>query len=126
MGTFPLDANGQQVTSASPTPAPSSSGAQSTTPEAVQPPDVITLIVTPQDAVTLNYLMLAGDGAKINLVLRSPGDDLKAQTEPVTLQFVMDQYNIPLPSKLPYGIEPRVDAANNTLAYPLSGTPTPK
>jgi pilus assembly protein CpaB len=125
VGTFPLGANGQPVSAASPTPAPAANGAQ-TTPEAVQPPDVVTLIVTPQDSVTLNYLMLAGDGAKINLVLRSPGDDLKAQTEPVTLQFVMDQYNIPLPSKLPYGIEPRIDSVNNSLAYPLSSTPTPK
>ncbi|MDR3576364.1 MAG: Flp pilus assembly protein CpaB [Anaerolineaceae bacterium] len=125
VGTFPLDANGQPASAPSPTPAPSSSGAQ-VTPEAVQPPDVISLIVSPQDAVTLNYLLLAGDGAKINLVLRSPGDDLKAQTEPVTLQFVMDQYNIPLPSKLPYGIEPAINANNSTLSYPLSSTPTPK
>jgi Flp pilus assembly protein CpaB len=120
VGTFPLDANGQPATAPSPTPAPAN-GATQTTPEAVQPPDIISLIVTPQDAVTLNYLLLAGDGAKINLVLRSPGDDLKAQTEPVTLQFVMDQYNIPLPSKLPYGIDPAINANNGFLTYPAAG-----
>jgi pilus assembly protein CpaB len=120
VGTFPLDANGQPSTAA-PTAVPANSGAQATPAAAAPPPDIISLIVTPQDAVTLNYLLLAGQngGSQINLVLRSPGDDLKAQTEPVTLQFVMDQYNIPLPSKLPYGIEPRTDTL-------LSGTPTPK
>lgn len=76
------------------------------------PPDVVTLIVSPQDAVTLNYLMLAG--ARINLVLRSPEDTMKNPTEAVTLQFLMDQYTIPLPSKLPYGINPRIDY----LVYP--------
>src|SRR5271157_279710 len=121
VGTFPLDANGQPATAPSPTPVPSSNGAQSTPAAPAAPPDVISLIVTPQDAVTLNYLMLAGQngGSQINLVLRSPGDNLKVQTEPVTLQFVMDQYNIPLPSKLPYGIEPAVGTIS-------SGTPTPK
>jgi pilus assembly protein CpaB len=121
VGTFPLDANGQPATAPSPTPVPANGAAQ-TTPEAVQPPDMISVIVSPQDAVTLNYLLLAGEGAKINLVLRSPGDDLKTQTEPVTLQFVMDQYNIPLPSKLPYGIDPSINANNSSLTYPASSS----
>lgn len=69
--------------------------------------DLISLIVTPQDAVALNYLMLSG--AKLNLVLRSTGDDQRIPTEAVTLQFILDQYNIPIPAKLPYGIQPRVD-----------------
>lgn len=69
---------------------------------------MITLVVTPQDAVTLNYIML-NKGAKINLVMRSAGDTQVGKTEAVTLQFLMDQYNIPFPSKLPYGLEPRVD-----------------
>ena len=71
------------------------------------PPDVITLIVSPQDAVTLNYLMLAG--ANLNMVLRSAGDTDVQTTEAVTLQFILDQYQIPNPAKLPYGLEPRID-----------------
>lgn len=74
---------------------------------AVEPPDVITLIVSPQDAVTLNYLMLAG--ANLNMVLRSAGDTEPRDTEAVTLQFVLDQYRIPNPAKLPYGLQPRMD-----------------
>ena len=73
----------------------------------ILPPDIITLIVTPQDAVTLNYLLYSG--AQISLALRSSGDDSRILTEAVTLQFLMEQYNIPLPARLPYGLEPRLD-----------------
>jgi pilus assembly protein CpaB len=82
-------------------------------------PDIISLIVSPQDAVTLNYLMLSG--AKLNLVLRSNGDDQRISTESVTLQFILDQYNFPNPAKLPYGIEPAV----RDLQYPTLGNGTP-
>lgn len=77
--------------------------------EPVEPPkpDVITLIVTPQDAITLNYLIYTG--AELTLALRATGDDGRVSTEAVTLPFLLDQYNIPVPSKLPYGIDPRVD-----------------
>jgi len=70
-------------------------------------PDTVTLVVSPQDAVTLTYLTYVG--ARFNLVLRAPGDDQRIITEAGTLQFLLDQYNIPLPTKLPYGIEPRID-----------------
>jgi Flp pilus assembly protein CpaB len=81
-------------------------------------PTVITLIVTPQDAVTINYLLLSG--ARLNLVLRSAGDTQRVQTEAVTLQFLMDQYRIPYPTKLPYSLNPRVDS----LYYPDEIVPT--
>jgi len=74
-----------------------------------QYPDTITLIVAPQDAVTLNYLIYAG--AELTLVLRRSGDTQRVQTEAVTLQYLMDQYNISLPAKLPYGTDPRMDVA---------------
>ena len=70
-------------------------------------PDLITLIVTPQDAITLNYLMYSG--AELNLALRASGDDSRVLTEAVTLPFLLDQYSIPVPSKLPYAVDPRVD-----------------
>lgn len=80
--------------------------AEETAPE-IQPPDLITLIVTPQDAITLNYLLYSG--ARLTLALRSAEDDTRVQTEAVTLQFLLEQYNIPIPVKLPNGLEPRVD-----------------
>jgi pilus assembly protein CpaB len=75
--------------------------------EPVKPPDLITIIVNPQDAVTLNYLLYSG--AQLTLALRGAGDDQRVQTEAVTLQYLMDQYAIPVPAKLPYGMEPRID-----------------
>jgi len=77
-------------------------------PEApVLPPDVITLVVSPQDAVTLNYLIL--NGANLSLAMRGAEDNSTAQTEAVTLQFLLDQYNIFVPARQPYGLEPRID-----------------
>ncbi len=73
----------------------------------IVPPDVITLIVSPQEAVTLNYLLYSG--AQLTLALRATGDDTEIATEPATLQFLLDEYNIAVPAKLPYGLEPRLD-----------------
>lgn len=96
---------------AAPTPVPGQEAQQQTAPSL---PDTVTLIVTPQDAVTLNYLILAG--GKLNLVMRSAGDSQRIATEPVTLQFILDQYNIPNPAKLPYGLEPRLDSIPSTVS----------
>lgn len=107
-----------QKTAPTATPIPAD-GTQEQTAAPVEEPDadMITLVVSPQDAVTLNYLVLSG--AKLNLALRSAGDTQKIETEAVTLQFIMDQYRIPLPSKLPYATEPRID----TLLYPGETAP---
>jgi Flp pilus assembly protein CpaB len=71
-------------------------------------PDVITIVVRPQEAVTLNYLIYSG--AELTLALRPAGDTSVVATEAATLQFLIDEYNVPSPAKLPYGIEPRIDA----------------
>lgn len=120
-------------TAVAPTPA---AGAEAQpTPEASatvnKPPQVVTLIVTPQDAVTLNYLMNLidpknGASARLTLALRASGDDSRVETEAVTLQFLLDQYNIPVPVKLPYGTEPRVDQlVVPTLTSEAAATPQP-
>ena len=81
------------------------------TPMPPAPPDVITLIVSPQDAITLNYLLYyqTSLGSQMTLALRAAEDDTRVQTEAVTLQYLLEQYNIPVPAKLPYGSEPRTD-----------------
>ncbi len=119
VGTFEegayAKATGGQVVQPTPTAVPQ--GQQAAAPPAPPaPPDIITLVVSPQDAVTLNHILLTGPSAKINLALRSAGDTSQIQTEAVTLQFIMDQYKIPVPAKLPYGTEPRLPDAG--LAYP--------
>jgi pilus assembly protein CpaB len=82
------------------------------------PPDVITLVVTPQEAVTLNYMMYAG--AELTLALRAAGDDSSIDTEAATLQFLLDTYNIPVPAKLPYGMEP---STNELVAPSMEDSP---
>jgi pilus assembly protein CpaB len=72
------------------------------------PPDIITLIVSPQDAVTLNYLLYSG--AELTMALRSVGDDSLSSTEAVTLDYLLNTYSIPVPSKLPYGMEPSTNS----------------
>ena len=101
VGEFPIDGN----ISAQPTPVPEvpTAEGEEAAPEPVERPDLITLIVSPQDAVTLNYMMLSN--AKLMLVLRGAGDTQQVDTEAVTLQFIMDQYKIPYPAKLPYGLD---------------------
>ncbi len=101
---MPADVEGTEEAPAEPEPEP---GAD--VPEEVEAPlpDVITLIVTPQDAVTLNYLVFSG--AQLTLALRSPGDADRPPTEAATLDYLLKTYQIPVPVKLPYGMEPRVD-----------------
>jgi len=70
-------------------------------------PDLVTLIVSPQDADMLDYMVYTD--AQITMALRNPNDQSRLATNAITLQFALSQYNIPVPAKLPYGSEPRVD-----------------
>jgi hypothetical protein len=84
-------------------------------------PDIITLMVTPQDSITLTYLINAQlpqitnpDGTvspaapqtRLTMTLRNPTDQARQATEASTLQFLLSQYNIPIPAKLPYTLQP--------------------
>jgi Flp pilus assembly protein CpaB len=87
--------------------APPADGAEAAPPPEEPPPDNITLIVTPQEAVNLTYLI--NSGVDISLALRSAGDSTVIDTQTATIQYFLDNYAIPLPAKLPYGLAPRVD-----------------
>lgn len=116
----------EEIAQATPTPEGGDAAATpEETPEvaAMKPPDVVTLVVTPQDAVTLNYLIFSG--AEITLALRNPLDTNTDSTESVTLQYLLDSYNIPVPVKLPYGLEPRVDELMEPV-LPNDATPIPE
>jgi pilus assembly protein CpaB len=78
---------------------------------AVQAPNILTLIVSPQDADTLSYMVYTN--AQIIMTLRNPGDQSRLATEAATLQFLLSQYNIPVPAKLPYALAPRIDKLIN-------------
>src|SRR5271157_234904 len=79
---------------------------QSSAPSAA--PDLVTLIVSPQDADMLDYMVYTS--AQITLALRNTNDQSRQATNAITLQFALSQYNIPVPAKLPYGTQPRIDA----------------
>ena len=101
VGDFPLDGN--IFTDKTPSTTTTAQTAEGEVAPVKTTPTNITLIVLPQDAVALNYLMLSS--AELSLALRSTGDEQQSSTEAVTLQFIMDQYNIPYPTKLPYGMQ---------------------
>lgn len=115
VGTFPLTGEQEQATSITlPAPVPAETPAAATpmpTPitEAaeVERPDLITLIVSPQDAVALTYFLYSG--AQLTLTLRNPADANQYDTEAATLSYILAQYNIPVPVALPYALEPRID-----------------
>lgn len=79
MGNFTIDS----PVAVEPTPAPEGEEAPAeetggdqaatTAPQTIVP-DTVTLIVSPQDAVTLNYLLI-NPGARLSLALRSAGDE---------------------------------------------------
>ncbi len=112
MGDFPLD--GVEVTTTDQTTTDQTTADQTqttadgetTTQQETPAPDIVTLVVTPQDAVTLTYMRKAG--INLTLALRNPNNTQEILTDAVTQQYLMDQKNIPLPAKLPFALEPRV------------------
>jgi pilus assembly protein CpaB len=111
-GTFPLpgetDSNlANTETSGGPTPTPLPANQTQAAPVVVRP-DIITVMVSPQDAVTLTYLIYSG--ATITLSLRNPNDKTPiTQPDAAMLEYLLTQYNIPVPAKLPYSMQPRLD-----------------
>ncbi len=108
VGSFLAPGTGTTVlTGAAPTATPAPGGSQA--PVIVPIPDVATLMVSPDDANTLVYLIYSG--AKITLTLRNPNDTGPAvKTNAAMLEYLLTQYNIPVPAKLPYALQPRLDA----------------
>ena len=104
LGNF--EVNGQDV---APSPAEGEDAAAANQGQTVatDPPDIVTLIVTPQDATALTYMLYSG--AEITLTLRRTDDTSRSETEAATLQFLLSQYAIPVPAKLPYAPAERID-----------------
>jgi Flp pilus assembly protein CpaB len=113
VGTFLLPAEEEAGAAAA---APQGAGAptegQTTTPT-IKPPDVVTLIVTPQEALALNWATRAG--VDIALTLRAPNDTTEDRTTSVTLQYMVDTYRITVPTKLPYSLDLRLEAPLNVV-----------
>ena len=114
VGTFTLEAEEEAAANSSLTaqtagapPAQGAQGGQTATGPVFVRPDIVTLIVTPQDALALNWAIKAG--VDLVLTLRAPGDTSADVTSSVTLQYLVENYDMPVPAKQPYGLEPRQD-----------------
>lgn len=79
---------------------------------ATPPPDVITLAMPRQDAIVLLHSLY--EGASIDIALRSALDDdvTDIVTDPVTLEYIINFYNVTPPEKLPVVLDPRASLLN--------------
>jgi hypothetical protein len=76
-------------------------------------PDIITLGVTPQEAVVITYLIEAR--IPVTLALRSARDTGEVATDEVTLDYIMSTYGIDLPPRTDYTIEPAIRSIRQLL-----------
>lgn len=112
VGDWPIagEEPGSPVSEPTPTPVPAEGGEGEGAAEPEVPPTPLvaplTLAVSRQDALVLDYAQLMG--AHITFVLRRTGDAARVTTESVTLQYLLDRFGIEVPPKLPYGTDPRV------------------
>lgn len=114
VGEFPRDGRIFEATStpvATPEPDPNAAeaeAAENVPPTAVIPdrPTIITLAVRPQDAVTLTYM--AESSIPMTFALRSARTQGLPDTSPVTLNYILQTYNIQVPESLNFGIEPAI------------------
>jgi len=117
VGDWPLgDVNASIVVTQPPPPpegaTPTPEGAGPTPiPEIV--PDVITVVMSRQDALVLKYSLETG--ADIDFALRSALDNdlTDVSTDSVTLQYLMDFYDIVEPPLLPISQQPRIEEITN-------------
>ncbi|MGQ9597811.1 MAG: Flp pilus assembly protein CpaB [Anaerolineae bacterium] len=70
---------------------------------AVELPEYITLMLTPQDALVLKFARESG--ARIDLAVRAQDDHQQFTTQQVTLDYILARFGVSLPAKQPYTIE---------------------
>jgi pilus assembly protein CpaB len=76
-------------------------------------PSIVTLAVTPQDAVVLAWIIEAR--LPVTLALRSAGDASRSATQAVTLDYMVENYGINPPPKRQYSIEPAIRSIRQLL-----------
>jgi Flp pilus assembly protein CpaB len=116
VGDFPLDGRLLGVPP-TPTPVPDADAEndQGTPVPSPTPalPTVVTLGVTPQDAVVLVWAIEAR--LPITMALRSASDTSRTSTQAVTLDYIMATFNINPPGKRQYTIEPAIRSVRQLL-----------
>ena len=119
VGEFPLDGNFIGVPP-TPSPVPSEDEEEPTSGEGTPVPTptpnlptVVTLGVTPQDAVVLVWAVEAK--LPITMALRSASDNAREATQAVTLDFILANFNISPPGKRQFTIEPALRSVRQLL-----------
>jgi hypothetical protein len=105
-----------------PPPAPPAEGEEGAPTPTPPLPDVVTLAVTPQDALVL--LWLRQSAIYSEMALRAAGEENADHlTEAVTLQYMLTRFNIAVPPKIEFIMQPSpLEQASETQ---LQNTPTP-
>ncbi len=111
MGDFPEDGRMfQPPPPPTPTPLPEEEATPADGPPTATPkpprPDIITLAVSPQDAVVLTWMVEAG--IPVTFALRSAAATSLVQTETVSLDYIMTRFGIEVPEKFDFNIEPAI------------------
>lgn len=75
-------------------------------------PDIVTLAVSPQDAVVLTWIVEAG--LPITFALRSASATSLVQTDQVTLDYILNRFRIDIPDKFDYNIQPAIRSIRQT------------
>jgi Flp pilus assembly protein CpaB len=72
------------------------------------PPRILTLVVSPQDALAINYINRMAEqypeAMQVTLALRSAGDTSLTTTQSVTQQYMFENFDMQVPTKLDYGL----------------------
>ncbi len=106
-----------------PPPPPPAEGEQAATPTPPLP-DVVTLAVTPQDALVL--LWLRQSAIYSEMALRAAGEENADHlTEAVTLQYMLTRFNIAVPPKIEFIMQPSPLESAGELQLQNTPTPTP-
>ncbi|MDA0243281.1 MAG: SAF domain-containing protein [Chloroflexi bacterium] len=90
-------------------------------------PDVVILSLSVQDALVLKWA-LEEPGAKLDLVLRSQGDNALYFTTSVSLPQLVEQAGLSIPEPAQFDLQPRIDGSSIPRLPPLSPedtVPTP-
>lgn len=69
-------------------------------------PETVVLAVSPQEAVTIAYM--TERQTPLTLVIRPAADRSRRQTDQVTLDYIISQYDITIPRRNDYGLEPAI------------------
>lgn len=107
-----------------PPPPPPAEGEQQGPPPTPPLPDVVTLAVTPQDALVL--LWLRQSSIYSEMALRAAGEENADHlTEAVTLQYMLTRFNIAVPPKIEFIMQPSPFELASETQLQNTATPPP-